>query len=178
MTPGRCADEFAAALIERAQAGEEVQMLIDDFGTDSLSDEYWQQLRDASVEVRFFRQFDWRSPLKYNSRTHRKLLIIDRQQVLIGDAGVSDDRDGDPDIDDSAPWLEFEVSYEGQVASLLEGNFFQNWAYTGGELNLEPGTILAKPNEGEPLFVTNDTSTLSESTIRLLFQIGFYYRLG
>jgi cardiolipin synthase len=148
-------------------------MLIDDFGTDSLPDEYWQRLRDAGVEVRFFRQFDWRSPLKYNSRTHRKLLIIDSQQVLIGGAGVSDDWDGDPDIGDSAPWLEFEVSYEGQVASLLEGNFFQNWAYTGGELNLGPGTIPAKPNEGEPLFVTNDTSTLSESTIRLLFQISF-----
>ncbi len=173
MTPGRRADEFAAALIERAQAGVEVQMLIDDFGTNSLPDEYWQQLRNAGVEVRFFRQFDWRAPLKYNSRTHRKLLIIDSQQVLIGGAGVSDDWDGDPDIGDTAPWLEFEVSYEGQVASLLEGNFFQNWAYTGGELNLGPDTIPAKPNEGAPLFVTNDTSTLSESTIRLLFQISF-----
>lgn len=173
MTPGRRADEFAAALIERAQAGVEVQMLVDDYGTDSLPDEYWQQLRNADIQVQFFRQFDWRAPLKYNSRTHRKLLIIDSQQVLIGGAGVSDDWDGDPDIDDVAPWLEFEVSYEGQIASLLEGNFFQNWAYTGDELNLGPDTLPAKPDEGEPLFVTNDTSTLSESTIRMLFQISF-----
>lgn len=30
MTPGRRADEFANALIERAQAGVAVQMLVDD----------------------------------------------------------------------------------------------------------------------------------------------------
>lgn len=173
MTPGRRADEFAAALIERAQAGVEVQMLVDDYGTDSIPSEYWQRLRNAGVQVLFFRPFDWRAPLEYNSRTHRKLLIIDSQQVLIGGAGVSDDWDGDPDIGDTASWLEFEVSYEGQVASLLEGNFFQNWAYMGGDLNLGPDTIPAKPNEAAPLFVTNDTSTLSESTIRMLFQMSF-----
>lgn len=173
MTPGRRADEFANALIERAQAGVAVQMLVDDYGTDDIPDSYWQRLRDAGVQVRFFRQFDWRAPLKYNSRTHRKLLIIDGQQILIGGAGVSDDWDGDPEIGDTAPWLEFEVRYVGQIASLLEGNFIQNWAYTGGEVDLGQNAIPALPAEGEALYVTNDTSTLSESTIRMLFQISF-----
>lgn len=104
MTPDRRADEFAAALSDRAKAGVEVQLLIDDYGTDSIPNEYWQRLRQAGVEVRFF-CVDWRAPLEYNSRTHRKLLLIDGQRVLIGGAGVSDDWDGDPEIGDTAPWL-------------------------------------------------------------------------
>jgi len=173
MTPGDRADEFAAALSDRAQAGVEVQLLIDDYGTDSIPSEYWQRLQQAGVEVRFFREFDWRAPLEYNSRTHRKLLLIDGQRVLIGGAGVSDDWDGDPEIGDTAPWLEFEASYTGEVVSLLEGNFFQNWAYVGGTVDLAQDVIKVQPEKGTPLYITNDTSTLSESTIRMLFQVSF-----
>lgn len=41
MTPGDRANEFAAALSERTKAGVEVQLLIDDYGTDSIPNEYW-----------------------------------------------------------------------------------------------------------------------------------------
>ncbi|RUT05674.1 cardiolipin synthase B [Dulcicalothrix desertica PCC 7102] len=173
MTPGRRANKFAAALIERAKAGIKVQLLIDDFGTDSISDDYWQRLRQAGAEVRFFRSFDVRAPLEYNSRTHRKLLLIDGQQALIGGAGVSDEWDGNPEIGDTAPWLDFEVSYEGEIASVLKGNFLQNWAYTGGTVDLAEGTFRSQPEAENKFYITNDTSTLSESTMRMLFQISF-----
>lgn len=173
MTPGDRADEFAAALSERAKAGVEVQLLIDDYGTDSIPSEYWQRLRQAGVEVRFFREFDWQAPLEYNSRTHRKLLLIDGQSLLIGGAGVSDDWDGDPEIGDRAPWLEFEASYTGEVVSILEGNFIQNWSYVGGTVDLSRDVVREQPETRTPLYITNDTSTLSESTIRMLFQVSF-----
>ncbi|MFQ4145742.1 phosphatidylserine/phosphatidylglycerophosphate/cardiolipin synthase family protein [Chlorogloeopsis sp. ULAP02] len=173
MTPGRRADEFAQALIERSQAGVQVQLLIDNFGTGSIPNEYWQRLRQAGIEVRLFRNFDWRAPLEYNSRTHRKLLLIDGERVFIGGAGVSDSWDGDPEIGDRAPWLEFEVSYSGPIVSILEGNFIQNWAYAGGTVDLAQQVVQALPEEETKLYVTNDTSTLSESTIRMLFQVSF-----
>ncbi len=173
MTPGDRANEFATALSERAKAGVEVQLLIDDYGTDSIPSEYWQRLGQAGVEVRFFREFDWQAPFEYNSRTHRKLLLIDGQRVLIGGAGVSDDWDGDPEIGDPAPWLEFEASYTGEVVSILEGNFIQNWAYIGGTVDLDRDVVQVRSETGTPLYITNDTSTLSESTIRMLFQVSF-----
>lgn len=173
MTPGRRADEFANALIERRKAGVLVQLLVDDFGTDSIPDTYWNRLKAAGVEVRFFRQFDWRAPLDYNSRTHRKLLIIDSREVLIGGAGVSDEWDGDPDSGNQAPWLEFEVRYVGEIASILEGNFVQNWAYDGGSVDLKRTIVQPQSSGDSTLYITNDTSTLSESTIRLLFQASF-----
>ncbi len=173
MTPGRRADEFAQALIERAKAGVQVKLLIDDYGTDSIPNEYWQRLQQAGVEVRFFREFDWRAPLEYNSRTHRKLLLIDGQQALVGGAGVSDDWDGDPEIGDTAPWLEFEASYQGEIVSLLEGSFIQNWAYVGGKVDLGKDIVRLQPEKGTSFYVNNDTSALSESTIRMLFQVSF-----
>ncbi|MBF2063592.1 MAG: phosphatidylserine/phosphatidylglycerophosphate/cardiolipin synthase family protein [Calothrix sp. C42_A2020_038] len=173
MKPGRRADEFAAALIERANAGVKVQLLIDDFGTGSIPDEYWQRLRQAGAEVRFFRGFDWRAPLEYNSRTHRKLLLIDGQKALIGGAGVSDEWDGDPEIGDNAPWLEFEVGYEGEIVTVLKGNFLQNWAYVGGTVDLAEVVFSSETEPEDKFYITNDTSTLSESTMRMLFQISF-----
>ncbi|MBW4446111.1 MAG: cardiolipin synthase B [Spirirestis rafaelensis WJT71-NPBG6] len=173
ITPGRRANDFAEALIERAKARVKVQLLVDEYGTNSVPDEYWQRLRQAGVEVRFFREFDWRAPLEYNSRTHRKLLLIDTQQALIGGAGVSDNWDGDPEIGDRAPWLEFEASYQGQIVSLLKGNFLQNWAYVGGTVDLAEGVSCPEPEPENKFYITNDTSTLSESTMRMLFQISF-----
>lgn len=84
MTPGRRANEFADALAERAQAGVEVQLLADSFGTYSIPKGYWIQLKNSGVNVRFFHQFNWRNPLTYNTRTHRKLLLIDGEIALVG----------------------------------------------------------------------------------------------
>ncbi len=173
MTPGYRADQFAAALIERAQAGVDIHLLVDDQGTSSLSDEYWESLQATGIEVRFFREFNWRAPLEYNSRTHRKLLLIDGQQVLIGGAGISDEWDGDPEEGDRLPWLEFEVSYEGPVVNFLEGKFLQNWAYEGGTIDLEQYRMEPQPEEDLPLYITDDTSTLNESKMRMLFQVSF-----
>ena len=174
MTPGQRANHFAEAVIERAKAGVTIQLLLDDRGTSDISQEYWQRLRDAGIEVRFFRQFDWQAPLQYNSRTHRKLLLIDGQQVLLGGAGVSDDWDGKPKQGDQASWLDFEVRYEGAIVRLLQGKFLQNWAYVGGAIDLREEKIFqVQESAGLPLYVTDDTSALNTSYIRMLFQVSF-----
>ncbi len=172
MTPGRRADAFAEAVSERALAGVRVQLLLDDYGTEAMPAEYWERLRNLGIEIQFFREPDWRRPLEYNSRSHRKLLIIDGEQVLMGGAGVSDYWDGTEFDHDTAPWLDFELAYEGEVVNLLQGKFLQNWAYSGGQLNL--GTqIQPVQSQGEtPLYITDDTSTLNESLIRMLMQLS------
>ncbi|GAB4155502.1 MAG: phospholipase D-like domain-containing protein [Cyanobacteria bacterium J069] len=172
MTPGRRADEFADVLIERAGAGVGVQLLLDHQGTAKMPEEYWERLVNAGIEVRFFRPPNWRSPLEYNSRSHRKLLLIDGQQVLIGGMGVSDHWDGTEFDHDTAPWAEFEIAYEGEVVNLLQGKFLQNWADTGGDLDLAQEISPVQTEGAVPLYITSDTSTLSESSIRLLVQLS------
>ncbi|NMF82016.1 cardiolipin synthase B [Nodosilinea sp. P-1105] len=172
MTPGRRADDFADVVVERALAGVTVQLLFDHQGTEAMPAEYWQRLRNMGVQVEFFRQPDWRAPLEYNSRSHRKLLIIDGQQVLIGGAGISDYWDGVEFDHDTAPWLDFEVAYEGEIVRLLQGKFLQNWAYAGGDINLDREVSTGPDEAVVPLYITDDTSTLNESSIRMLVQLS------
>jgi cardiolipin synthase len=161
MTPGRRADEFAEVLIERTAAGTKVQLLLDHHGTAKMPEDYWQRLTGAGIEVRFLRPPDWRSPLEYNSRSHRKLLIIDGRRVLIGGAGVSDYWDGTAFDHDTAPWADFEVAYEGEVVNLLQGKFLQNWAYTGGDLDLTQEISPVQTEGATPPYTTSNASGLA-----------------
>jgi cardiolipin synthase len=172
MTPGRRADAFAEAITDRALAGVQVQLLLDHQGTSAMPEIYWRRLRNLGVEIQFFRPPNWRAPLEYNSRSHRKLLIIDGQRVYIGGAGISDHWDGTAFDHDTAPWLDFELAYEGEIVNLLQGKFLQNWAYSGGDLDLDRQVTPVAAEGSVPLYITDDTSTLNESSIRLLMQLS------
>ena len=136
MTPGKRADDFAAALAERASAGVEVRLVVDHYGTKDLSDRYWKRLRGAGVKISFFNSFKWRAPLDYAGRTHRKLLLIDGEFGLVGGAGISDLWDGVEKDDDTQPWLDVEMRIEGEIVSILEGVFSQHWTFGDGTADL------------------------------------------
>ena len=136
MTPGKRADDFAAALAERASAGVEVRLVVDDYGTKDISDKYWGRLRGAGVKVSFFNSFKWKAPLDYAGRTHRKLLLIDGKFGLVGGAGISDLWDGVEKKDDTQPWLDVEMRIEGEIISILEGVFAQHWTFDDGTADL------------------------------------------
>ena len=127
MTPGKRADDFADAIIKKANEGVQVQLLVDSWGTRSLEDDYWKRLRAASVEVVFFNPFDWRAPANYAGRTHRKLLIIDDREALIGGAGISNLWDGTEKSDDTQPWFDIEFLLQGEVIDLLSTVFQMHW---------------------------------------------------
>ncbi len=168
MTPGRRANEFAAALAAQAQAGVKIRFIADHFGILTLPKKYWQRLRAAGVEVRFFHRFDWKAPLAYLARTHRKLLIVDGKAALVGGMGVSDYWDGMKKIGDVAPWLDCEVRIEGPVVTTLEGIFLQHWIYMGGSSFLKPAPE-TQPSQGSTVLVTPSDSSYRVSPINTLF---------
>ena len=171
MTPGHRADEFAQAIIEQAQKGVKVQLIVDDYGTKSIPNSYWENLQSQDIEIRKFNQFDWRNPLENLRRNHRKLLIIDNKLALIGGAGISDHWDGWEEIGDQAPWLDYEVAVQGNILARLSGLFGQHWLDTGGVMDV--ALISAKPinQEMQEIIITaNDYPTYQDSCIRALFQ--------
>ncbi|HHP7230874.1 MAG TPA: phosphatidylserine/phosphatidylglycerophosphate/cardiolipin synthase family protein [Xenococcaceae cyanobacterium] len=137
MTPGKRADDFAVAIAERASAGVEIRLIVDSYGTKDISPKYWQRLQAVGVKIVFFNSFKWKAPLDYAGRTHRKILIIDRQFALVGGAGISDMWDGIEKDDDTQPWLDIELRLEGEIIFFLEGIFSQHWTYGGGTADLE-----------------------------------------
>ncbi|WP_088889318.1 phospholipase D-like domain-containing protein [Leptolyngbya ohadii] len=169
MTPGARANEFADALINRAVAGIHVQVLVDHYGTHKLSSSYWKRLRAVGVEVRFFHPPKLKVPLRYLSRTHRKLLIIDGTVAFIGGMGVSDNWDGDPTIGDKAPWLDCEIRLENDVVTVLVGVFLQHWLYAGGEA--KGGYFPKKPSseKAKPMLVVLHDADSKISSINALF---------
>ncbi len=135
MTPGKRADDFAAAIAERASMGVQVRLIVDSYGTKNISQRYWRRLRSAGVKVSFFNSFNWKAPLDYAGRTHRKLLLIDGKFGLVGGAGISDLWDGTEKDDDTQPWLDVEMRVEGEIVSILNGVFSQHWTFGDGTAN-------------------------------------------
>ncbi|MEL6441013.1 MAG: phospholipase D-like domain-containing protein [Cyanobacteria bacterium J06621_8] len=137
MTPGKRADDFAAAIAERASAGVVVRLIVDSYGTKDISNEYWKRLKRSGVVISFFNSFKWKAPLDYAGRTHRKLLLIDGKFGLVGGAGISDLWDGKKKNDDTQPWLDTEIGIAGEIIAVLEGVFSQHWTFGNGVANLD-----------------------------------------
>ena len=128
MTPGKRAQDFAAAIARKAAEGLNVQVMVDSWGTRKLPEKYWKRLEAAGVRIVFFNPFDWRAPANYSGRTHRKMLIIDGRRVLMGGAGISDLWDGSEKDDDEKPWLDIEFAIEGEVVPAIASIFQSHWA--------------------------------------------------
>ena len=87
---GKVGEEFADALAERAQARVRVHVLLDWIGSNSLNQELIDRLEVAGVEVERYRPLRWYGLSKLNSRTHRKILVIDGRIGFIGGVGIAD----------------------------------------------------------------------------------------
>jgi cardiolipin synthase A/B len=168
MTPGVRADEFAAALGEQAAKGVSVQCLVDALGTRSIPQQYWQRLKRSGVEVRFFHPFNWKAPLQYFNRTHRKLLIVDGTVVLIGGTGVSDFWDGFRKGKRTFPWLDCEIQVTGWIAQVLEGLFIQHWLYVGGMAVRSPFPVINSSAKSLQMLITASEAEAKVSPIMTL----------
>ncbi len=76
---------FVKALSEKAKSGVQVRLMVDALG--SLFQFYSSigtELESAGVHVQHFQPWNWRKPLRYNRRDHRKLLVIDEEQAFLG----------------------------------------------------------------------------------------------
>lgn len=106
------------------------------------------------MEIVFFNAFQWKAPLDYAGRTHRKLLLVDSQIALVGGAGISDLWDGTEKSDDTQPWLDIEMRLEGEILLFLEGSFSQHWTYGGGTANLAREQLPTTDREQHLMLVT------------------------
>jgi cardiolipin synthase A/B len=114
-----------------------------------ISQQYWRRLRGAGIKVSFFNPFNWKAPLDYAGRTHRKLLLIDGKFGLIGGAGISDLWDGMEKADDTQPWLDVEMRLEGEIIGTLAGVFSQHWTFGDGTANLSREKFQTAPTQSD-----------------------------
>ncbi len=127
--PGSCAEAILEALCERARAGNAVRVIIDAIGSLRTPASYFAPLIAAGGRVYRYHPLHWHLLLRWNSRTHRNLLIVDGKVGFIGGAGVADHwRGGNP-----SPWRDFVALIAGPVVAGLQAVFAENWLECSGE---------------------------------------------
>lgn len=78
-------------LIEKAKAGVEVRVIYDDVGCWHVPRHFFEEMRDAGIEVRSFLKV--RFPLftsKVNYRNHRKIVVIDGRIGFVGGMNLAE----------------------------------------------------------------------------------------
>jgi cardiolipin synthase len=129
---GDLSDRFIEALTERARAGVKVHCIVDGFGALKFKHPDQERLRNAGVELEIFNPIRPWNFLKWNHRTHRKILVIDGKVGFTGGICISDAWDGDA-LDESH-WRDTEFRLEGPVVTEFQGVFMDNWIRTRSEV--------------------------------------------
>ncbi len=149
--PDRTGTALRDALIERAQAGVKVRLLLDAVGSGKVSRRFLQPLLDAGGEVAWFHpmrlRWFWKRPW-LNLRTHRKIVVIDGRVCFTGGINITDEQDERLRRD---AYRDLHLRLEGDIVRALQLVFVEDWAYATGDapLRLEevpprPGAVAAQ----------------------------------
>ncbi len=166
--PGETANEFSEALIERAAAGVEVNLVLDGYGSAKLDGDHLERLERSGVNVAIFRPPSWYKVKKLNNRMHRRILVVDGTIAFAGGVGIADVWTGD--AQDPEHWRETHLRIEGPAVLDIFGAFLENWTEaTGGLLTGRHIAGLESFDDGVPLHVTRSTPTGGTTAATLLF---------
>ncbi|MGH7582632.1 MAG: phospholipase D-like domain-containing protein [Gemmatimonadales bacterium] len=124
-------EAFASRLIERARSGVKVRVLYDWIGSFTTPHRFWRRLRDAGIAVDVFGPFSFADPLLAVARDHRKLLVVDGQQAVMGGLCIGDEWTGVP-AKHRLPWRDTAVAIDGPAARYLDVTFERAWTFNGG----------------------------------------------
>lgn len=131
---GPIAQLFGEALIEKAQAGVECNLLLDAIGTEKIDRRLVARMRKAGVKVVFFRPVNWLNLTRLDNRTHRKVLVVDGRVGFTGGVGIAEEWTGH--AQDPHHWRETHIKLEGPAVRGLQGAFIENWAEATGRVQV------------------------------------------
>ena len=133
---GSIARELAQAFAERCRAGVKTTILLDSHGSGKVPSEIIATMKDAGCNVEYFRRieaagiiFPWKL-LRYNYRSHRRVLVIDGRIGFTGGYGISEAWTGNGRIPEH--WRDTNARIEGPVVRFLQTAFAESWLEATG----------------------------------------------
>ncbi|MDE3066178.1 MAG: phosphatidylserine/phosphatidylglycerophosphate/cardiolipin synthase family protein [Verrucomicrobiota bacterium] len=108
---------FRSALKNACARGARVRVLVDALGSLFLPDDFWEPLRRAGGEVRWFNPMTLR---RATIRNHRKLLVCDHRVAFVGGFNVAPAYHGDGV---TSGWCDMGLKIEGPLAARLAASF-------------------------------------------------------
>ena len=114
---GSPGNQFLEALVRAQQRGVQTYVIADAWGSQELADSYWEPLRTAGGEFRWFNERNHRG---FVFRDHRKLLVCDERVAFVGGFNLAPEYAGDGV---THGWCDVGLQLEGPLASLLAESF-------------------------------------------------------
>ncbi|HVF76795.1 MAG TPA: phospholipase D-like domain-containing protein [Solirubrobacteraceae bacterium] len=168
---GEIGSEIAGVLCDRAQAGVEVNVLLDAVGSAKMDRSLIKRMGEAGVTFAYFRPPKPYAMRRLNNRTHRKLLIADGEVGMTGGVGIADQWTGD--AQDPEHWRDTHVRVRGPIVRGLQGAFAENWLEATGDVLVGEkylpalAPILVRGND--PMQVVRSTATVGDTNIEALY---------
>ncbi|MGC2048194.1 MAG: cardiolipin synthase ClsB [Gallionella sp.] len=121
----------ADALQRAAARGVKVRLLLDGFGSAGLPQQWVDDLREANVEVRWFRREISPFTLRRNRhrrlhRMHRKMAVMDGEVAFVGGINIINDIPAHTNL--SEPQLDYAVRVKGPVAGEIRSATRHLWS--------------------------------------------------
>ncbi len=166
---GDIAGRIADALCERAQAGVQVNVLLDAVGSAKMDRGLVRAMEAAGVTFAYFRPPKPYAIRRLNNRTHRKLLIADGEIGMTGGVGIADQWTGhaqDPDH-----WRDTHVRVRGPVVRGLQGAFAENWLEATGDVLVGPDHLpaLERVCDDGAMQVVRSTAEVGDTNVEALY---------
>ena len=132
---GQIWDRICEVLTERAAAGVEVNLILDDFGSMmTMPPEEIDALRQKGIWVQMFNPVhQYVNRLYFNYRDHRKIACIDGEAAYTGGANLADEYANI--MERFGYWKDCGVRLTGQGAWGLTREFINLWERMGGTLD-------------------------------------------
>ncbi len=108
---------ISIALKEAASRGVSIAILLDGFGSKSLSTRFMRELKASDIDIRFFSPFFSTQSIYLGRRMHHKIVVADKSIALIGGINIADKYCGSTT---EPPWLDYAVLIEGSVCTELD----------------------------------------------------------
>ena len=105
------------ALFAAAKRGVKITMLVDGYGSKELSNKFTKTIVDAGIKFRFFGPLFSSESISRVRRLHHKILLIDRNEMLIGGINIGDHYHG---TKDKTAWLDFAVLIKGSCGNMIQ----------------------------------------------------------
>jgi cardiolipin synthase len=121
------------ALVARARDGVAVYLLLDNFGSMSLSKSFIDSMAREGMKVSYVMDLSGSANrFQLNFRNHRKIVVVDGKRGFLGGLNVGDEYLGnDPRL---TPWRDTHMEWRGPIVKYLQVPFAEDWRWATGEL--------------------------------------------
>jgi cardiolipin synthase A/B len=169
-------------MMQCAQRGVQVRLLIDGVGAVQLPRRYFRQLRDAGVETAIFSPlFARRTQGPRNLRNHRKMAIADGTQMWAGGRNIA--AEYFTGLKGARPWRDLSFDLRGAVAAAAAAQFEDDWVAAGGRPAMlaaaqDPGAIVGDSDSdaGRAQFLPSGPDQAEDTVHALLIDACFHVR--